>query len=502
MEKKMQELKTRYREIYDIHSALSVLSWDQNTYMPPAGTEARGRQMSTLGHIAHEKLTDPAVGQLLEDLSGYEKNIPYDSDEAGFLRVVRRQYVNAVRVPPDFIAAFYNHVAQTYQAWVEAREEDNFAKVEPYLEKTLEYSRQYASYFNGYEHIADPLIDRADYGMKASALKKLFVELRRQLVPLVEEVTSYPPTDNSCLLQHFPKEKQIEFGLKVIKKLGFDFERGRQDMAPHPFMTKFAHGDVRITTRINENQLGEALFSSIHETGHALYELGIDSHLEGTPLHDGTSAGVHESQSRLWENIVGRSYGFWTYFYPQLQEVFPSQLGNVTLDQFYRAINRVERSLIRTDADELTYNLHVIIRFDLELAMLEGKLAVKDLPEAWRSRYQSDIGIASPDDKNGVLQDIHWYMDYIGGMFQGYTLGNILSCQFYEAALKACPEIPVQITQGEFGTLHEWLKDNIYRHGSKFTAEEIIERATGSSLTIEPYMNYLRSKYGELYPGK
>lgn len=498
----MEELKNRSREIYDLNMALSVLGWDQNTYMPPAGSEARGSQMSTLGRIVHEKMTDPELGKLLDDLSAYEKSLPYDSDEASLIRVSRREYENAVRVPADFVARFYNHSAQTYQKWVEARAEDNFAKVEPYLEKTIEFSREYSSFFPGYEHIADPHIDRADYGMKASSIKSLFSELRDQLVPLVEEVTAQSAADNSCLLQHFPKDQQIDFGLKVIKQLGFDFKRGRQDFAPHPFMTKFGHGDIRITTRVNENDLGEALFSTIHETGHAFYEMGIDAALEGTVLHMGTSSGVHESQSRLWENIVGRSRMFWSYFYPQLQEMFPVQLGDVSLDQFYRAVNRVERSLIRTDADELTYNLHVIIRFDLELALLEGNLAVKDLPEAWRSRYQSDLGISSPDDKNGVLQDIHWYMDYVGGMFQGYTLGNILSCQFYDAALKAHPEIPAQIEQGEFHTLYNWLQENIYRHGSKFTAEEIVKKATGSSLTIEPYMDYLRTKYGALYLGQ
>jgi carboxypeptidase Taq len=495
MEKKMEELKKRLREIYDLHSAISILSWDQNTYMPPAAAEARGNQLSTLGRIAHEKLTDPAVGRLLEDLSELEHNLPADSDDAALIRVTRREYEKAVRVPADFVSRFYNHTAKTYQTWVEARESDDFSKVAPYLEGTLEFSREYSGFFPEAEHVADPHIDRSDYGMKASVIRKLFTELRSRLVPLVEEVTSQPELDNACLLQHFPKEKQLEFSRRVAGKLGFDFDRGRLDLSPHPFMIKFAHGDVRITTRVKENDLSEALFSTIHETGHALYELGIDAALEGTPLHHGTSSGVHESQSRLWENIVGRSRDFWSHFYPQLQDTFPSQLGNVSLDEFYRAINRVERSLIRTDADELTYNLHVIIRFDLELALLEGKLSIRDLPEAWRERYKEDLGIAPPSDKNGVLQDIHWYMDFVGGMFQGYTLGNILSVQFFDAAVKAHPEIPDQIAQGEFELLHGWLKDRIYRHGSKFTAEEIVKRATGTDLTIEPYMNYLTRKY-------
>jgi carboxypeptidase Taq len=250
---------------------------------------------------------------------------------------------------------------------------------------------------------------------------------------------------------------------------------------------------------VKEDDLGDALFSTMHEAGHALYEQGIHPDYEGTPLARGTSAGVHESQSRLWENLVGRSRGFWQCFYPQLQAVFPDQLGSVPLETFYRAINKVERSLIRTDADEVTYNLHVMIRFDLELALLEGSLAVRDLPEAWRERYRADLGIVPPDDRDGVLQDVHWYHGSIGGGFQGYTLGNILSAQFFDSAVRAHPEIPTQIAQGEFVTLHTWLKENLYQHGRKYTAPEIIERATGEPLTITPYIRYLKTKYGELY---
>lgn len=256
---------------------------------------------------------------------------------------------------------------------------------------------------------------------------------------------------------------------------------------------------MRITTRIKENDLSEALFSTLHEAGHAVYEQGIDRRFEGTPLASGISAGIHESQSRLWENLVGRSRGFWAFFYPRLQAVFPDPLGPVSLNTFYRAINKVERSLIRTDADEVTYNLHVLIRFELELALLEGRLAVRDLPEAWRERYDADLGITPPDDRDGILQDVHWFAFTIGGGFQGYTLGNILSAQFYQIALQAHPEIAAEIEQGEFETLHEWLRENIYRHGSKYTASEIVERVTGGPLTFEPYVRYLREKYGELY---
>jgi carboxypeptidase Taq len=264
-------------------------------------------------------------------------------------------------------------------------------------------------------------------------------------------------------------------------------------------MTKFSLGDVRITTRVNERDLGDALFSTLHEAGHGMYEQGINMAYEGTPLAQGTSAGVHESQSRLWENIVGRSRGFWEHYYPRLQAIFPEQLGKIPLDTFYRAINKVQRSLIRVDADEVTYNLHVMIRFDLELELLEGRLEIRDLPEAWDERYETDLGIHAPDNRDGVLQDVHWYGGLIGGAFQGYTLGNILSGLYYAQALKAHPEIPSEIGRGKFDTLHSWMRDNIYTHGSKFTADELTEKVTGGPLRIDPYIDYLRTKYGELY---
>ena len=371
--------------------------------------------------------------------------------------------------------------------------------MQPYLEKTLDLSRRLADCFPGYEHIADPLIAYSDYGMTASAVQKVFSELRRELVPLVETITAQAPADDSCLLQHFPEAAQLEFGLQVIKQLGYDFERGRQDKTHHPFETALSIGDVRITTRVKENELSDALMSTIHESGHAMYEQGINPEYDGTPLGGGTSSGAHESQSRLWENIVGRSRGFWEHFYPKLQKQFPEQLGQTSLDTFYRAINKVQRSLIRTDADEVTYNLHVILRFDLELQLLEGKLAIKDLPEAWHARYQSDLGLRAPDDRDGVLQDVHWYGGRIGGAFQGYTLGNILSAQFYAQALDDHPDIPAQIKAGQFATLHGWLKNNIYQHGSKFTTAELVERVTGGPLSIAPYVRYLQEKYGQLY---
>ncbi|HIE38794.1 MAG TPA: carboxypeptidase M32 [Anaerolineae bacterium] len=486
-------------EVNDLQAAAAVLTWDQLTYMPAGGAAARARQLGTLARLAHEKFIDPAIGKLLEELRPYEESLPYDSDEASLIRVARRDYERAVKVPASFTAEFYAHTAASYEIWAKARPADDFATVQPYLEKTLDLSRQYADFFPGYEHIADPLIDVADEGMKASTVRTLFTELREQLVPIVRAITAQPPVDDACLRQTFPEARQLAFGLEVVKRFGYDFERGRQDKSPHPFTIGFSIGDVRITTRVKENDLGEALFSTLHEAGHAMYGQGIRPELEGTLLARGTSSGVHESQSRLWENLVGRSRTFWQFFYPKLQAAFPDQLGTVPLETFYRAINKVERSLIRTDADEVTYNLHVMMRFDFELALLEGHLAVRDLPEAWRERFEADLGIVPPNDRDGVLQDVHWYSGPIGGVFQGYTLGNVLSAQFFAAALAAHPEIPTEIGRGEFGTLHHWLRENIYQHGRKYTPMELVERVAGGPMSIEPYIRYLRTKYGELY---
>ena len=498
-QKKLTELKSLLAEVSDLNNAAAVLGWDQATYMPSGGAPARGRQMATLAKVAQEKFIDKKIGKLLDQLTKYEESQPFDSDDASLIRVTRRDYERALKVPPDFLAELNVHSAETYQMWTEARPADDFARVRPNLERTLDLSRKLADFFPGYEHIADPLIDFADYGMKASSVRALFAELRAELVPIVKAITSQTPADDSCLRKHFPEAEQLKVGAEIVKQLGYDFERGRVDKTHHPFMTSFSIGDVRITTRIKEDFLGELLFSNIHESGHAMYEQGNDPAYEGTPLAGGTSAGVHESQSRLWENVVGRSRGFWEYFFPRLQAVFPEQLKGVSLDTFYRAINKVEKSLIRTDADEVTYNLHVMLRLDFELQLLEGTLSIRDLPEAWHERFESDFGVVPPDDRDGVLQDVHWYAGIIGGAFQGYTLGNVMGALFYAEALKAHPEIPDEMKQGKFDTLHDWLIQNIYRHGRKFTAPELVQKVTGRDLTIQPYIHYLKTKYGELY---
>ncbi len=498
-QQKLEQLKQRLAEVWDLNQALWVLEWDQATYMPDAGGAGRGRVMATLTSLAHEKFSDAEIGHLLDALQPWAETLPYDDPQAALVRVTRRAYEKTVRVPTAFAAAFAEHRAGTYQGWVEARPANNFARVRDGLERTLDFSRQYADFFPGYEHPADPLIDEADYGMKAQTVRALFTQLQEALTPLVTAITAQREADEEPLHRGFPADVQRAFGEAVITDFGFDFNRGRQDLTHHPFCSRFNTGDVRITTRFREDDLGDGLFSTLHESGHAMYELGVNPEFDGTPLGSGTSAGVHESQSRTWENLVGRSRGFWEHYYPKLQATFPGKLDDVSLYQFYRAINKVQRSLIRVDADEVTYNLHVIIRFGLELDMLEGNLAIRDLPEEWGARYEKALGVTPPEDRLGVLQDVHWYSAPIGGVFQGYTLGNIMSATFYNAALAAHPEIPNQIRQGQFGTLHGWLRDNIYHHGSVFTADELVQRITGAPLSIDPYLAYLRGKYGELY---
>ncbi|MBN1485706.1 MAG: carboxypeptidase M32 [Chloroflexia bacterium] len=499
MNENMQLLRERLQEIRDLNAAAGLLYWDQTTYMPPAASPARARQMATLRRISHQKSVDPELGRLLDELDPYAEGLPPGSDDAALVRLARRDYERATRVPSDFVARFAQHRAETFEAWTRARPADDFALVQPYLEKTVQYSREMAGFFPGYEHIADPLIDFSDYGIKVSILRPLFAELRQGLRPLLQAIAKKPPIDDACLRQTYPVEQQLAFVRELVQHLGYDMQRGRIDLVPHPYTTMFSIYDVRLTTRASAELLNEALFGTIHEAGHSLYDQGIDPAFEGTPLARGASSGVHESQSRLWENVVGRSRAFWTFFYPRLQQVFPDQLANVPLETFYRAANKVQPGLIRVNADELTYNMHIIIRFELELDLLEGRLAVADLPEAWRERYRRDLGVVPPDDRDGVMQDMHWYYGSVGGGFQGYTIGNILSAQFFNAAVRAEDEIPADIERGEFGRLLGWLQENVYRHGRKFDPVELVERATGRPLQLDDYMDYLWKKYGELY---
>jgi carboxypeptidase Taq len=498
MESELTQLKNILAEVSDLYAAASLLSWDQQTYMPLGSAEGRGQQLSTLGRLAHDKFTSPQVGTLLEDLVPYATHLDPDTDDACLIKVTRRNYDKQTRVTSDWVAEFAQTTAIATQVWQEARAENNFAKFQPYLEKLVALRRQYASFFAPYEHVYDPLLDDFEPGLSTADVQEIFAVLRPQQVALIQAIADRPKVDDEFLHLEFDEDKQWEFGVQVITKFGYDWNRGRQDKSPHPFTTSFGLDDVRITTRLTRDYVSSALFGSMHEAGHALYEQGVDHALARTPLAGGTSLAVHESQSRLWENLVGRSLPFWQHFYPRLQALFPTQLGNVSLDRFYKGINKVEPSLIRVEADEATYNLHIMLRMELEIALMEGSLEVKHLPEAWNTRMQEFVGVTPATDAEGVLQDIHWSGGMLG-YFSTYALGNLISVQLWDRINRDIPDLTDQIRNGEFGTLLAWLREHVHRHGAKFEPQDLVQRVTGSKIDPAPYMRYLQEKYNHIY---
>ena len=382
--------------------------------------------------------------------------------------------------------------------WAKARSENRFVDFQPHLEKIVELRRQYAACFTPYDHVYDPLLDDFEPGLKTAEVQAIFKALRPQQVALIKEIGERRQVDDSFLHLGYDEQKQWDFGVEVVTRFGYDWSRGRQDKAAHPFSTNFSSSDVRITTRVLPDFLSTALFGTMHECGHALYEQGVNPAYDRHMLAGGASLGVHESQSRLWENLVGRSRPLWQCFYKRLQEFFPSQLGNVPLDTFYKGINKVAPSLVRVEADEATYNLHVMLRLELEIALMEGSLAVKDLPGAWNSRMKDYLGVVPPNDAQGVLQDVHWSSGYIG-YFPTYALGNLISAQVWECIRKDIPDLDDQIRRGDFSALLGWMRRKIHVHGAKYQPQELVERVTGSKIDPAPYVRYLRTKYGEIY---
>jgi carboxypeptidase Taq len=498
IEKRLAALKQRLAEVADLEAASAVLSWDQATFMPRGGVVARGHQLATLDRLAHAILTDPETGRLLDSLQKVIEARGLDDLDAALIRVTRRDYDHARKIPEALVTRISRHTNAAYAAWTDARPANDFAAVLPHLENGVTLARDLSKALGGGAHVMDPLIDRSEPGMTVQAITQLFDELRAPLVALVNLAKSTQSGEDACLLQHYPETEQLALGLRFAEHFGYDLTRGRQDISPHPFCTTFANGDVRITTRVKSVDLSGALYSTLHEAGHAIYEQGVAPALDRTRLQGGASPGVHESQSRLWENIVGRSEGFLSHAYPLLQKQFPKQLKRVPVKTFYRGINRVAPSLIRTDADELTYNLHVMIRFDLECRLLDGRLKAKDIPAAWAELYARDLGVTVPSHADGCLQDVHWFGYPIGGAFQGYTIGNILSAQFYAAAVAKHPAIPDEIAAGKFATLHGWLRENIYRHGRMYDPADLVQRATGGPMSTAPYIAYLSQKYEAL----
>jgi carboxypeptidase Taq len=495
MEQKLNELKAILAEISDLNNAAALLSWDQNTYMPRAGAEARGSQMGTLGKIAHEMFTTDKVGKLLDEL---KDAFPAGSDEAALVRVTRRDYDKQTRVPSEFVAEQAQVTAQAHEGWMEARTKSDYSIFEPHLAKVLDLTHRYIAFFPKSDHPYDILLDDYEPGMKTADVQTIFAKLRKEQVTLLRAIAAKKQVDDSFLHLKYPEARQRAFGEKVITAFGFDPNKNRQDKAPHPFCTSFSVNDVRITTRFNEKFLNPALFGSMHETGHALYEGGVNPAYERTPLASGASLGVHESQSRLWENLVGRSLPFWEHFYPELQKTFPTQLGNVSLRKFYKAINKVEPSLIRVEADEATYNMHIMLRLEIEIAMVEGAVALKDLPALWNAKIKEYLGIVPPNDALGVLQDIHWSFGGIG-YFSTYSLGNLISVQLWEKINKDIPDLSTQIRKGNFESLHGWLRTKVHVHGRKYEPQELVQRVTGSKIDPAPYLRYLKTKFADVY---
>ena len=499
MSNRLQELKDVLGEVSDINRAAAVLAWDQETYMPRGGVENRADQLTTLRRIAHVRFTSDEVGGLLDGAAGDVSSLPFDSDEASLVRVTRRDYDHARKLPSNLVAEIARAGATARPVWERAREDADFKLFAPFLEKNVELNRRVADALGYKGHPYDALLDRTEPGMTTDQLRNVFEELKQAIVPLVAEVSRHADAlDDSVLHRGFDPDGQVNYALQVVKRLGYDLERGRQDLSTHPFTISFGRGDVRITTRVSRDFFSECLFGSIHEAGHGMYNQGIGQNLDRTPLWSGASPGVHESQSRLWENLVGRSAAFWRHFFPSLRDTFPAQLKGMDDDGFYRAVNKSYASLIRVEADEVTYNLHILLRFELENELLEGSLKVSDLPEAWNARVKSYLGIDVPNDRDGVLQDIHW-SGVSFATFPGYTLGNLMGAQLMAKVRVDVPDLDAQIERGEFGNLLTWLQTNVYRHGRKFTPNELMERVTGTALTPEPWIAYVREKFGALY---
>ncbi len=499
MDPKFTELVNRLHEIHDINKSAQVLSWDQQTMMSPKGARARAEQLATLGRIAHEKFTSSEMARLLDELRPYEESEPYDSFEASLIRVARRDYEKLSRVPSDLRADMSRTSSIAMEAWIEARKKSDFKIFLPHLEKNIALKHKYVECFDEPENIYDLLLDDYERDMKTSEAQRIFDDLKKDLVPLIAAIGKRVDTvSDKSLHGKFPVEKQREFCLSILQRFGFNPDSWRLDPTVHPFASNSSVMDIRITTRYYEDFINPAVFGSMHECGHGLYENGVDPALERTLLCRGASSGLHESQSRMWENLVGRSRAFWKFFYPKLQEAFPDAFKKVEMETFYRAINKVQPSLIRVEADEATYGLHIILRFELEQEIMNGKLALSDLPEAWNARIKSFLGIDVPNNAEGVLQDIHWSGGMLG-YFPTYQLGNIISAQIWEKVLADMPDLYEQFERGEFKPLREWLREHLHKHGRKFTPKETMQKVVGGPIEVAPYVRYLKNKFGEIY---
>ncbi len=495
MSEKYATFLQRIQELADLGHAQSLMGWDQETYMPPRGTEMRARAQGTLAGLYHEKLTAAELVALVEDLQGEELS----GDAAVNVRETVRDQKRALKIPRELVVEMTQTASLAHEAWIEARQKVDFALFQPWLEKIVLQKRQVADLV-GYEgSIYNALLDEYEPHAKAEEIAPLFADLRAELVPLVEGIaaTGKKPA-KGVLDRDFAIATQEKFGRQVIAALGFDMQAGRLDVAVHPFCSGTSRDDVRLTTRYAADWLPGSLFGTMHEAGHGMYEQGLPAEAKGVPAGQSISLGIHESQSRLWENMVGRSRPFWQHYFPLLQAAFPGVIDDIDLEAFYAAINQVQPSFIRVEADEVTYNLHIALRFEIEVELMEGRLKVGDLPAAWNARMQDYLGVVPPDDAQGVLQDVHWSFGGIG-YFPTYSLGNLYAAQFFQQAEKDLPDLQGQISSGQFGALKGWLNENIHAHGKRLTAAELVEQVTGEPLTATHFAAYLQGKFAPLY---
>jgi carboxypeptidase Taq len=504
--KTLETLSSRLLEIQRINSAASVLSWDQETYMPAGGGVARAEQIATLQGVAHQKFISSETEHLLGTYLDLQSGLPlekdgelWDESSRAMLREVWRDYSRARKLPSDFVMRLSRECSLAQQVWVEAKAQNSYKSFLPNLRKVLSLKREEAQHLGFQDSPYNALLDVYEPGSTIAALRPLFTQLKMQLVPLLKKIQhSTVQIDDGFLYHAYDQARQMEFGRLILIAMGYDFEKGRLDLSAHPFTTSFHPSDVRVTTRVQEYDLLSCLFSCIHEGGHGLYDQGLDPTHYGTPLGESVSLGIHESQSRMWENCVGRSRAFWRFFYPILQATFHHQLRAVEVEQFYKVINRVKPSFIRAEADELTYNLHIMLRFEIEQDLIEGKTNPEELPEIWNHKMKAYLGIVPSNDGEGVLQDVHWSMGAFG-YFPTYTLGNLYAVQFYDQAKLEIPNIEDEIAAGQLMVLRRWLSQKIHRWGRMFIPDHLAQRVTGVSLSPDPFLRYIERKYTDLY---
>jgi carboxypeptidase Taq len=499
MDKLFNEFKEKLAELAHLNSAFAVLYWDSEVYMPEGGSKTRAQTVSQLAGLIHEKFLAPEFKKILAQLKSQLDENKLEPSEAAIVREVWREFKMEEKLPLEFVKELARITSEAHHIWAEARKKSDFKKFEPQLAKIVELKRKQANFLGFKNSPYDALLDIFEPYSDVEEISLVLNDLKKFSVPFVEKIKkSKIKPEPDILKGDFELKKQGEFNKKVAGLIGFDFKAGRIDPSTHPFTINFHPKDVRFTTRYKKDDLFYSLFSTIHETGHALYEQGILAENFGTPLAESVSLGIHESQSRVWENIVCRGRHFWKYFYPVLKKEFPEPFSKINAEEFYKAINVIRPSLIRTEADEVTYNLHIILRFEIEKELIEGSIEVADLPKIWNAKIKEYFGIDVPDDTQGVLQDVHWSSGLFG-YFPTYTLGNLYSAQFYNAAKRDIANLEEQISSGKFGIFKEWLRKNIHIHGKLYKAPDLARNITGEELNSKHFIDYINRKYSEIY---